>query len=112
MTVYWITDEPWPTSAEVLAAAEDAGAEQVLHGVPARLADIVPEDTTGLIVVEDEPAPAHVHHPVDSFGVLAALLACLSFISVADASNATGYPQDEIVDEVLAWEMAQALNGA
>jgi hypothetical protein len=111
MTIYWITDEPWPTSAEVLAEADAAGAEQVLHGVPVRLAEVVPEGTTGLLIVDDEPAPAHVHHPLDPFGVLAALLACLSVISVTDASNATGYDEDEVVDEVLAWEAAQAAAG-
>ena len=49
----WITHEEWPTSAEVLAQAIAAGATEVLHGVPAALADRIPADAVGLVELEE-----------------------------------------------------------
>lgn len=58
----WITDTEYPPSDEVLAAAAAAGADEVLHGVPETLRDIVPEGTLGFfefepVVPPDEPEP-------------------------------------------------------
>ena len=107
MTIYWITDEPWPTSAEVLAAADDAGAEQVLHGIPERLADIVPSGTTGLLVVEDD-IEVLAAAPLNPTGALAALLVCLSVIPSVDAANAVSATEQALIDEVLAWSLGNS----
>lgn len=104
----WITDEPYPTSPEVLAEANAAGAEQVLHGVPASLASLIPEGTLGLFAVPDPVIEEPRQDPLDHAGALAALLACLNVIPVDHAANAVGVTPAALEAEVLAWEAAAA----
>lgn len=108
MTVYWITDEPWPTSEQVLAEAAAAGAEQVLHGVPPALEGEIPTGTLGRVEVAVMSAPGPRPEPLEPVGALAALLACLSVVPVEDAANAVGVTPAELEAEVLAWEAASA----
>jgi len=54
----WITTDPYPdVTPETAAAAEQAGAAIIVHGVPQRLAGIVADDAVGLVEVPDEPEP-------------------------------------------------------
>jgi hypothetical protein len=46
---------------------------------------------------------------LDHAGALAALLACLSVVSVDDAANAVGVTPEMLEAEVLAWEAASAI---
>lgn len=59
----WITDQPWPASPEVEAAAAAAGADTIWHGIPASRADEVPAGTVGLHVLAD-PEPVVVVDPL------------------------------------------------
>lgn len=70
MTVYWITETPYPTSEQVAAEADAAGADAVLHGIPPALAAVIPSGTVGLVTVPDEP----VEVPDDPVVTLARLL--------------------------------------
>lgn len=55
MTTYYVTDEPWPASAEVVTAA--AGAV-ILHGIPPSLTGVIAPGTLGAVEVADpEPVP-------------------------------------------------------
>jgi hypothetical protein len=84
MTVYWVTDEPWPTSDKVLAEAEAASADVILHGVPVSLSEHIPTETRGVYEVElvaDEPQA----DPMTAF--LAAILAAESIDQVRDAAQ-------------------------
>lgn len=58
MTIYWVTDQPFPASDEVIAEATQAGADTILHGIPPALIDVIAPGTLGVVDVPD-PEPAH-----------------------------------------------------
>lgn len=47
-----------------------------------------------------------VHAPLDVFGVMATLNVVLGVWSLADAANATGLDEQDLVNEALAWYAA------
>lgn len=56
----WITAEPWPATDSTLIQAEAAGATEILHGIPAALANLVVPGTTGYVEVavpDPDPTP-------------------------------------------------------
>lgn len=108
MTVYWITDEPYPTSPDVLAEATAAGAEQVLHGIPESLSAVIPAGTLGLFAVPDpEPPVGPIWPPLDPTGALATLLVVTGVLTLHDAANAIQEEPDHLIAEAEAWSLGQ-----
>ena len=100
----WITDEPYPTSDEVLAEAQAAGAEQVLHGIPLTFEGLIPPGTLGLydVVLPESPLwPA-----LDSAGSLATLLDIEGVLTIEDAANAAHTVPEHLIAEAEAWSVA------
>lgn len=98
---YWITDEPWPASDQVAADAQTAGADMILHGVPASLIGIIPTGTTGYYeVVRPDPAQ---FPPLDATGALATLLVVEGVLDIGDAAHSVGTTGEHLVHEATAW---------
>lgn len=100
----WITDEPYPTSDDVLAEATTAGAEQVFHGIPQSLASIIPSDTLGLFTMPDPPGNAG-YPPLDNAGALATLLVVEGVLPIEDAANSQHTTPGHLVAEAEAWAL-------
>lgn len=102
----WITDEPYPTSPEVLTEANTTGAEQVLHGIPASLASIIPEGTLGLFAMPDPAPPEDTGYPpLDNTGALATLLVVQGVLALQDAANAIHEEPAHLIAEAEAWSL-------
>lgn len=75
MTTYYVTDQPWPASAEVVSAA--AGAV-ILHGIPPALIDVIAPGTLGVVDVPDPtptpPTPTAEERIAELEAVIAALV--------------------------------------
>jgi hypothetical protein len=102
-TRYWITGEPWPASEVVVADAQAAGADVILHGIPATLADVIPAGVLGYYEIVHPDLPPFP--PLDALGRMATLSAILHD-DVEDWANASGYPVEHLIHEALAWEAA------
>lgn len=103
----WITNEPWPATETVIAAAETVGADAIWHGIPESHADVIPAGTTGAVDIEEPTAPAYP--PLDAVGVLATLLVIEGVLTLQDASNALHEEPGHIEHEALAWQAASTL---
>jgi len=103
--IVWITDEPYPTSPDVLAEATAAGADQVLHGIPQSLANIIPPGTLGVFEIPDPP-PGPVWPPLDNAGALATLLVVEGVLPIDDAANSQHTTPAHLIAEAEAWAVA------
>lgn len=100
-TTYYVTDTPHPATPEVVAAAEAVGADVILHGIPASLADVIPAGTLGgYTVTTPDPPP---YPPLDATGALATLLVVDGVVTLQDAANAIGEEPEHLVHEAEAW---------
>ena len=102
-TKYYITETPHPASAEVAAAAEAAGADVILHGIPASLADVIPAGSLGgYTVTTPDPPP---FPPLDATGALATLLVVEGVVGLEDAANALHEEPEHLIHEAQAWSL-------
>lgn len=53
----YVTSKKWPASASLRQAAADAGADEILHGIPPTLAGVIPDGHAGYCELPDEPPP-------------------------------------------------------
>lgn len=81
----FVTSKKWPASAATKQAAADAGADEILHGIPPALAGVIPEGHSGYFELPDEPPPAP-----DPFTVLVEALAQVDDPQVRAAAEAAG----------------------
>jgi len=102
-TRYWITDTPHPATDDVLAAAAEAGADVIVHGIPATLTDVIPTGTLGYYeVVRPDPPP---FPPLDATGALATLLVVEGVLPINDAANAIHEEPAHLEHEAQAWAL-------
>jgi len=59
-------------------------------------------------IVEIVEVP-NVHNPLDRLGVMATLNAVLGVWSVADAANAVGLSEQDLINEAQAWAIASGM---
>ena len=102
-TRYWITAEPWPASEATAADAHSAGADVILHGIPASLAGTIPTGTLGYYEVVRPDPPEFP--PLDAVGALATLLVVEGVLWLGDAAHAVGATPDHLVHEAEAWSI-------
>jgi hypothetical protein len=102
-TRYWITDTPHPATDGVVAEANAAGADVILHGIPASLAGTIPAGTLGYYeVVRPDPPP---FDPLDATGALATLLVVEGVLTLEDAAHSVGTTGEHLVHEAQAWAL-------
>lgn len=77
---YFVTDEPWPASEELVVEANGAA---ILHGVPDTLSAVIPEGTLGPFSVDDPiPGPTAMG-PME---VIAGIGDCLEGLTTSSTS--------------------------
>lgn len=81
----YVTTKKWPASPTVRQAAADAGADEILHGIPPALAGVIPEGHAGYYELPDEPPPTP-----DPFTALVEALAQVDDPQIRAAAEAAG----------------------
>lgn len=103
----WFTDEAFPASVATRDAADQAGAELISYGIPAKWTNLVPAGTVGLYDVQ-EIVPAHV--PLDAHGQLVTLLVVVGALTLDDAEHVAGpgVTAADLIAEAEAWSLGGA----
>ena len=68
-------------------------------------------DVFGNLLKEEIFEVPNTHTPLDSIGVIATLNAVLGVWSLADAANAVGLTQQDLIAEAQAWAVGQSFSG-
>jgi hypothetical protein len=68
-------------------------------------------DVFGNLLKEEIFEVPNTHTPLDSIGVMATLNAVLGVWSLADAANAVGLTQQDLIAEAQAWAVGQSFSG-